>query len=212
MNQEPASTAKRPKIPDDILEVLKQMETGLAVGASGISTRFPARLDELSVNSIPEAIDQILGPHHPRLAELLHWLAVLYHSRGDLAKAEFLYRRALDIAERTTKFSSESGLIMNNLGRAMQEQKKFEEAEVLYRRSLAILQQTLGVEHPRLATPLSNAASLSWEKGNRVEAELLYRHSLAILEDMFGPLHPKVIKARKKLDSCKATVRPATEL
>lgn len=44
--------------------------------------------------------EQNVGPDHPNVATSLNNLAELYHTQGDYAKAEPLYKRALAILEK----------------------------------------------------------------------------------------------------------------
>ncbi|MCP4307664.1 MAG: tetratricopeptide repeat protein, partial [bacterium] len=69
-------------------------------------------------------------------------------------------------------------------------QGRYDEAEPLYRRALAILEKVLGAEHPAVATSLNNLAELYRDQGRYDEAEPLYRRALAILEKGLGPEHP----------------------
>ncbi len=78
-------------------------------------------------------------------------------------------------------------------------QKRYNEAESLYRRALAIRQQVLGPEHPKVASTLYNLGRLCSEQGCWAEAELLFLESLAIVQEVFGPGHPKVTKRLSKL-------------
>src|SRR3990170_1827524 len=93
----------------------------------------------------------------------------------------------------------EWGLMMNNLGWLLYDQKKFAEAERYYQRSLGVLQEALGPDHPKLATPFSNLAKLYMDQGKRQLAENLFEDSIRILVKAYGQAHPKVIKARNKL-------------
>ncbi len=198
----PVLTRSR-RVSPQILQVLQRIDTGGARRTRATS-RAQSKLDEATLRTFPEMAEQALGPDHPEFAKVLHRLAVLYHARGNLVKAEFLYRRAWATAE--IAFSEpdlELALILNNLGRLLYEQKKSSEAERLYQRSIRVIQDALGPEHPKLATPLSNLASLYWDQGRRELAQSLYKQSIAILEKTFGPEHPKVVKARKKLAAAK---------
>lgn len=68
--------------------------------------------------------------------------------------------------------------------------ERYEEAEPLYKRSLAIWEKSLGPEHPNVATSLNNLALLYDTQGRHDQAEPLYRRSLAITEKRLGPSHP----------------------
>src|SRR5262249_37434674 len=68
----------------------------------------------------------------------------------------------------------------------------YAEAEPLYMRSLAILEKSLGAEHPWVATSQNNLATLYYVQGRYTEAELLYKRSFAIREKVLGSDHPDV--------------------
>ena len=194
----PVLTRSR-RVSPEILDMLRSIDTG-AGKRSLVSARLLTRLDELTMQTLPEIVERALGQDHPEFAIMLHRLAVLYHSRDNLEKAEFLYRRALDTAERAFEAPEmEWGLMMNNLGRLLYDQKKLAEAERLYQRGLGILQESLGTEHPKLATPLINLAKLYLDQGKQELAENLYADSITILVKAYGPDHPKVLRARNRI-------------
>lgn len=195
----PVLTRSR-RVSPEILRVLQRIDTGSGAQTSRAG-RSPTQLDELTMRTLPEIVERAVGADHPEFAKILHRLAVSYHARGNPQKAEFLYRRALHTAERAfSEPNLELGLIMNNLGRVLYDQKKFSEAERFYERSLVVLHEALGeAEHPKLATPLSNLASLYLDQEKWELAEEFYGRSITILEKALGPEHPKVAKTRKKL-------------
>jgi tetratricopeptide (TPR) repeat protein len=136
--------------------------------------------------------EQVFGPDHPKVAEVLHGLATLFWSQGNV-QAEALYRRALAIWEQALEPEHlRVASTLNNLGILHWEQGRYEEAEALYRRALAIGEQALGPEHPQVAYPLNNLAELSGDQGRYEEAEALYQRALAIWEQALGPEHPQV--------------------
>ena len=67
------------------------------------------------------------------------------------------------------------------------------------RRSLAIREKALGLEHPDVGTSLNNLARLYQSQGRYAEAEPLFRRSLAIREKALGPEHPDVGTALNNL-------------
>ena len=60
---------------------------------------------------------------------------------------------------------------LNGLGRAFHAQGRYLEAEPLYERSLTIMEEALGPEHPSLAQVLENHAVLLRETDRMDEAE-----------------------------------------
>ncbi|MDA2914716.1 tetratricopeptide repeat protein, partial [Acidobacteriia bacterium AH_259_A11_L15] len=81
---------------------------------------------------------------------------------------------------------------LNNLALLYHNQGRYDEAEPLYQRSLAILEQALGPEHRHVASALNNLAGLSYDRGRYALAEPLYQRALAIYEQALGPEHPQV--------------------
>ena len=78
-------------------------------------------------------------------------------------------------------------------------QRRFEEAEPLAKRSLAIREKVLGPDHPHVAVCLNNLAQIERLQGRYIEAEPLYRRALAIWEKNLGPNHPDVAKGLSNL-------------
>jgi nephrocystin-3 len=73
------------------------------------------------------------------------------------------------------------------------------EAEPLYRRALAINEQSFGKDHPNVAECLLILALLLKDTNRLVEAEPLVRRSLAIYEQSFGKEHPNVATCLRSL-------------
>ncbi len=69
-------------------------------------------------------------------------------------------------------------------------QGRYGEAEPLFVRSLQIIEQQLGTDHPDTATSLNNLAALYESQGRYSEAEPLYVRSLQIREQQLGADHP----------------------
>ena len=61
----------------------------------------------------------------------------------------------------------------NNLASLHVSQGKYAEAEPLYKRALAIVEKTLGVEHPNVAVILSSYAALLRKMNREAEAVIL---------------------------------------
>ena len=86
-------------------------------------------------------------------------------------------------------------LPLNNLAGLYQATGRYEEAEPLYRRAVAILEQALGPEHRDVAYYLDRLAGLYQATGRYEEAEPLYRRALVIWEQALGPEHRDVASA-----------------
>jgi tetratricopeptide (TPR) repeat protein len=82
--------------------------------------------------------------------------------------------------------------ILNQAGVHLWARADYRQAEPLYRRALGIWEQSLGQNHPNVATDLNNLAMLLKNTNHLAEAEPLFRRALAIDEQSFGPNHPEV--------------------
>jgi tetratricopeptide (TPR) repeat protein len=78
---------------------------------------------------------------------------------------------------------------LNERGVSALQAGRYVEAEP---RALAIREKTLGKEHPRTATTLTNLASLYEAQGKYAQAEPLYLRALAIDEKAYGVERPEV--------------------
>ena len=59
-------------------------------------------------------------------------------------------------------------------------------------RSLSIRQQTLGPQHPDVATSYNNLASVLCDQGDLKEGNEYHESGLAIRQQTLGPYHPDV--------------------
>jgi nephrocystin-3 len=79
----------------------------------------------------------------------------------------------------------------NNLGMLLQNIFRYKEAELQYRRAIAI-DESFGLSSPALARDISNLATLLIATCHYPEAELLIKRALSIDENCFGQNHPIV--------------------
>ncbi len=121
------------------------------------------------------------------------------YQQGNYPEAEKRLVAALEEAEGLGPQDPRLATTLNYLGLVYDAQGKYAEAEPLYKRSLAILENALGPEHPDVAKSLNNLAELYRAQGHYAEAEPLYQRSLAIWEKALGPKHPDVAKSLNNL-------------
>src|SRR6185503_19523521 len=69
---------------------------------------------------------------------------------------------------------------------------KYDEAESLYRQSLALNEATLGPDHPEVGASLNNLAALCEARGNYAEANRLFQRAITIKEKLLPPDHPSL--------------------
>jgi len=114
-----------------------------------------------------------------------YWLAM--GARYDIVDG---YNEMIARYEGTSPDLSELFYRLNETAFFLNINARFDGAEPLSRRALAISEKILGPDHSHTAISLNNLATLLYDKGNYDGAEPLYRRSLAICEKVIGPDHP----------------------
>ena len=103
-------------------------------------------------------------------------------------------------AEAVSRHADAAGLaeptarLINELSLYWQARSQFHAAEPLFRRALAIDEQSHGPDHPTVAIRLNNLAELLRATNRPGEAEPLCRRAVAIDEQSYGPDHPTVAR------------------
>jgi tetratricopeptide (TPR) repeat protein len=87
------------------------------------------------------------------------------------------------------------------LGALYNDQGRYDQAEQLYKRALAIFEKVLGPDHHRVTEPLGNLATLYLEQARYAEAEPILKRALAVREKGLGPEHPDLATALHNLGS-----------
>ena len=104
---------------------------------------------------------------------------------------------ALSVAE--TAFgagSIEAAEVLNLLGMVNKYSGHFDDAESLYRRCLEIMLQTVGEEHPSVASIYHNLGGLLHAAGDFAAAEAPARHAFEIRARTLGADHPTTVLDR----------------
>jgi tetratricopeptide (TPR) repeat protein len=110
------------------------------------------------------------------------------------------FQRELDEAE--AKFGPDDPSVaveLNNLAEAQRLLDRFDEAEALYRRAVALDEKAGPSNAVGLATSLNNLALVYRGQGRLDEAERAHLRSLNLLEDAVGPSHPDVARSLNNL-------------
>jgi tetratricopeptide (TPR) repeat protein len=123
-----------------------------------------------------------------------YWLAL--DDRFDMVR---VYSDALEQYEDTEPEPTDLAYHLDQAARFLDRNARYEGAEPLYRRSLAIRETVLGAEHPDTASSLNGLAVLLYSKGDYDGAEPLFRRSLAIREKVLGAEHPDTAKSLSNL-------------
>jgi len=95
--------------------------------------------------------------------------------------------------------SLRSGARMNHLALTHSAGGAYADAKALHERALAIQEQALGSEHPRVAASINNLAIVHYTTGEYDAARKLYKRALAIWEASSGPEHPLVASCLNNL-------------
>ena len=138
-----------------------------------------ARAEESFLAAILEA--EGLGADNVRLASSLSNLGQLKYQQRDLAHAERLFRRSLEIRERSLGADHVSvAQNLNNLAALHVARNEHAEAEALLVRALRINEQERGPSHPDVAVTINNLAKLHFKRGAYADAEPLLLRLLAL--------------------------------
>ena len=105
------------------------------------------------------------------------------------SEAERYFEDALELAENFPQGDPRLGRSLNNLAALYYKQEDYDRAEPLMRRSLAVLEETLGPDDADVAQTKKNLAAIYYLQENFTDAEPLLIESLATLEDIHGPNH-----------------------
>lgn len=88
---------------------------------------------------------------------------------------------------------------LNNLGQVHAGLGRDDLAEPLYKRAIALMEKSLGLETPLSAAELNNLAALYQRQGRFAEAEPLFKRALAVSEKNLSRDHPDVGRALNNL-------------
>jgi len=142
---------------------------------------------------LPLALEQAGAYIHKVSCSFTAYLAELYREQGKYDDAEPLYKRALEISEKSLGSAHpDVASSLNNLASLYQHQGKYDDAEPLFKHALVIREKSLGSAHPDVASSLNNLASLYQHQGKYDDAEPLFKRALEISEISLGSAHPSV--------------------
>jgi tetratricopeptide (TPR) repeat protein len=121
------------------------------------------------------------------ITNALNNLALVIKDKGDLARAEPLYRESLAIRRQNLAVDDPAiAASLNNLAALLKDTGEFEEAETMYRETLAIRRKVLGEDHPHVARVLNNLAEVLIFRGKLDEAGPMIEKSLEIQATQVG--------------------------
>jgi tetratricopeptide (TPR) repeat protein len=149
-----------------------------------------------------EALDLTENAAIPNESDLVQYLLALgefYQQWGKCDRAEGPAKRALALREITEKKSSavdpqlDVAVCLDVLGKIYLNCNKPKEAELIYRRSLYIIEKLEGADSPGLAMRLTGLANALRSQHKYLQAEPYYLRALAIIEKKIGHNSPETI-------------------
>ncbi len=130
---------------------------------------------------------------HIDTANTLNYQAQLLHDRGELAKAESLYRESLDMKQRLLPGDHQNVAAgLNDLGSILKERGDSAGAEPFLRAALDMWRRLHPGDHTSVASGLNNLAVLLLARGDVAAAEPLHREALAMRKRLVPGDHPAV--------------------
>ncbi len=178
-------------------EALEKLEAGpsLASAQSGYAQVLDALGDTDGAEKLI-ALAQAYWENHPEkptsLAGVLKSRANLLRQRGQVAQAESLMKRALQVYDKALPGRPGRAKYLNDLGLLYSGLRDYEKAEDLVAESVRIHEKWMGAEHPETATTLGVLAGIYSQMGRLEDSEKMYRRALAINEKVYGKNHTAV--------------------
>jgi len=147
-----------------------------------------------------ELLKSALSTDHPDSIRADIELADIYADEGEFEKS--ISHLEIVLATQQRVYGLEHPLIaytLNNLARAHEGLKKWQNAEELYLKSLEMREKLLGPTHPDVATPLNNLGLLYARRKRLLEAERFLLRALEIREQALPENHPDLVQTLHNL-------------
>jgi tetratricopeptide (TPR) repeat protein len=117
-------------------------------------------------------------------------LAGLCFREGDYAKAEAVYKEALELQRRVLGEERLDTLnSMSNLARVYVSEGQYAKAEPLYTKAVELLRRVNGEDHPDTITSMKDLAALYRYEGRYAEAEPLFLKVVEVRRRLLGSQH-----------------------
>jgi serine/threonine-protein kinase len=185
------------------LELLGTRHVDVVHSQVELATALYARRELDEAHALLESAVELLEEVQPQSADLataLSSLGVVERGRGNLARAEELQRRALELRRSVLGTGTlEEAESLNNLAGVLGASQRSEEGLELLEEALRIRRERLGERHPLVIQSLDNLAVFAHGVGDRKRAESLHREALALGVEVLGSDHPDVAVMRRNL-------------
>jgi tetratricopeptide (TPR) repeat protein len=171
-----------------------EKDSGIATGEATLA--FEERRFADAEKYLRRAVHQAeaRAADHPVLATALNDLAEVYRAQAKYDEAVPLYRRAIEIAEKSRgPHDASLARPLNSLALVYRAQGMYDEAEPLCQRAIGILEKSASsksADDPILAPSVNNLLAVYLAQGRYGEALPLYRRVVALKERILGPAHP----------------------
>ena len=184
-------TSRTPLPTDRAARAAAQEATTLnerAVGLVGAGRLKEARQ---AAEAAVAAEERAYGSDHAEVGEFLINLGMIERRLGNEKAAVAHYERAIRLLE--PRGPSEAlGIVLDNLGRILQQQKDLEGAFAVTSRAVEVLTAVLGPAHLHVGYALNNLALLWDAKGDKVKAAETCDRAIGILAEALDPDDPRL--------------------
>ena len=125
--------------------------------------------------------------------QVLNNLATIYADKLENTEAEKLYREALDAMAIAYPDGQHANIAraLHGLATVLLQDKRYDEAEEMHSRSLAMKEALLGPSHPSVAISLSGIADLYVAQGQVTKARRALVRAIEISTESYGREHPQ---------------------
>jgi CHAT domain-containing protein/tetratricopeptide (TPR) repeat protein len=155
--------------------------------------------EEVALKRALSIYQRIRGENSAEVGHVLLQLGISSKNQARYGAAEEYLHHALAIYEQAAPSDSGLALTINALAVVLDLQGRRDEAEALYKRTLAAQEQALGPDHPYVADTLENLAIVYKDQARYQEAENLYKRVLAINQKVHSANHPNIASASMNL-------------
>jgi serine/threonine protein kinase/Flp pilus assembly protein TadD len=172
----------KPAIRTRLMDVMSRSYTNLGIVDRGLELAERSRRIRLETG----------GDNTPGLVDSLLLLSLIEDFEGDYEAAERNAREALDLLRQSSPHSEKESTALQQLGVSLKKLGRLDEAEGLYRESLAIRREIAGKDDEEAVSTITSLAELLRVQGRLDEAEALHREALAAARRIHGSTHPLV--------------------
>ncbi len=184
-----------------LLEEARRLSVGAEVGEetrlgvlSGLAAVYveAGRLDEAEPlqREVLALAERLHGPESLSVATAASNYGRTLEWQGRLADAESLYRRGIAIRRAVGDRSTDFGANLSYLGGLLSERDRYDEALPLQQEALALVEATVGADHPYAAFALNDLSISQVELGEQEAALASLDRALTISRDHLGSDHP----------------------